>query len=590
MHLQFYFKKLRSFTIKIIKTEHHISNLETYIDQGIIPKGLVLKASPLTTGEKSNRFFHRWNNILFNSSFSLMDLLRQEAIHQVNYLYKLRDNLHCRSREQLSDLELDEIQETGPDSLITDVNYNITALLTIIAGITVMVNFVCVIICFKALKQKFHHLTILALCLSDMALAVSSIINTLTILLKSSNAVFCLLQIFLLAFGIQLTYSLVLLLCLQRYFTVKSFNLGTMEKIDKKKFSYIGGTIIVVFIWSLTGTVLTPHETHISECKPFLIYGDNFLIFIITIFAPVTIIIVSLVLLSCITSIRIWKMFFAVRKIAPLADCNISINATTSYTNRQSTDVKQDLYDTYQLNSSKEYDEKEIPQQNSRRVVDLEEIDLQTSYLNNENMKNISVKRKIIERNEGNDHYVFSFNRNNFKLQNRNIQTAQIGNVNVNIDRKANQDLFVQVEGNQYDCKEIITSHYSRNHVEVEEDFDENIKEKTGISKSKANDCTNQASNTVLTESIQMTVLPNEFVPTATPNCNIPVDKNWSHKKSWELRAFISSIIIAAYTVALTGPFIASYWISVFSISLITFRYLWQVSQEDVIKQAQEFV
>ena len=59
--------------------------------------------------EKSNRFFHRWNNILYNSSFSLMDLLRQEAIHQVNYLYKLRDNLHCRSREQLSDPELAEI-------------------------------------------------------------------------------------------------------------------------------------------------------------------------------------------------------------------------------------------------------------------------------------------------------------------------------------------------------------------------------------------------------------------------------------------------------------------------------------------------
>ncbi|CAG2198765.1 unnamed protein product [Mytilus edulis] len=89
---------------------------KTYIDQGIIPKGLILKASPLTTGEKSNRFFHRWNNILYNSSFSLMDLLRQEAIHQVNYLYKLRDNLHCRSREQLSDPELDEIQDKEVDN------------------------------------------------------------------------------------------------------------------------------------------------------------------------------------------------------------------------------------------------------------------------------------------------------------------------------------------------------------------------------------------------------------------------------------------------------------------------------------------
>ncbi|CAC5386500.1 unnamed protein product [Mytilus coruscus] len=87
-----------------------INDIQTYIDQEIIPKGLVLKASQLTEGEKSNRFVHRWNNILYNSSFSLMDLLRQEAIHQVNNLYKLSDNLHCRSRDQLSDFELDEIQ------------------------------------------------------------------------------------------------------------------------------------------------------------------------------------------------------------------------------------------------------------------------------------------------------------------------------------------------------------------------------------------------------------------------------------------------------------------------------------------------
>ncbi|XP_063411202.1 uncharacterized protein LOC134694136 [Mytilus trossulus] len=39
-----------------------------------------------------------------------MNLLRQEAIHQVNNLYKLSDDLHCRSRDLLSGLELDEIQ------------------------------------------------------------------------------------------------------------------------------------------------------------------------------------------------------------------------------------------------------------------------------------------------------------------------------------------------------------------------------------------------------------------------------------------------------------------------------------------------
>ncbi|CAC5360037.1 unnamed protein product [Mytilus coruscus] len=247
----------------------------------------------------------------------------------------------------------------------------------------------------------------------------------------------------------------------------------------------------------------------------------------------------------------------------------MSINAATSYTNRKSTNVKLNLYDAYQSNSGIDNDEKETSQQNSRRIVDLEEIDLQTSHLNNENTKNISVKRKIIERKESKDHYALSPNENNLELQYRNLQTAQIGNVNVNIDRKANRDVFVQVEDNQYDCKEIITTHCSKNHVGS---YDENIEAQTGISKAKANDCANKASNAVLTESIQMTVLPNEFSQTTTTNCKILVDKHWPQRKSWELRAFTSSIIIAVYTVALTGPFIASYWISLFSISLITFR------------------
>lgn len=405
-----------------------------------------------------------------------------------------------------------------------------------------------------------------------MALAVSSIINTLTILLKSSNAGFCLMQIFLLTFGLQLTYSLVLLLCLQRYFTVKSYNLGTMQKFEKNKFAYIGGTIIVVFIWSFIGTVLTPHETHISECKPFILYGDNFFIFTITIFAPVTIIIVSLVLLSCITSVRIWKMFFAVRRIAPLTDCKISINATTSFTNRISTDVKPDLYDTYQSNSSSAYDEKETHQQNSRRIVDLEDIDLQTSYLSNENEKNISVKKKECERIEVNDQYALSLNTNNLELQNRTLQTAQIGNVDVNINRGTNRDLFVQFEGNQYNCKEIITNYNSNNQVENEDNCDESIKARTELSKAKTNCFTNQASKSVGTESIHMRVLPYECTHKATTNSKISVDKKLSPNKSWEIRALISSTIIAVYTVALTGPFIASYWISVFSLSLITFR------------------
>jgi hypothetical protein len=57
MSYAFYFKKLRKLTLKQISTEHHVSNLRAYIANNIIPKGLLIKLTPQSTGWKSNRFF-----------------------------------------------------------------------------------------------------------------------------------------------------------------------------------------------------------------------------------------------------------------------------------------------------------------------------------------------------------------------------------------------------------------------------------------------------------------------------------------------------------------------------------------------------
>ncbi|VDH95941.1 Hypothetical predicted protein [Mytilus galloprovincialis] len=43
-------------------------------------------------------------------------------------------------------------------------------------------------------------------------------------------------------------------------------------------------------------------------------------------------------------------------------------------------------------------------------------------------------------------------------------------------------------------------------------------------------------------------------------------------KKSWEIRAFLTTIIIAFQTIILTGPFVASFWIEVFSNAPLTFQ------------------
>ncbi|CAC5399807.1 unnamed protein product [Mytilus coruscus] len=76
-----YFNKLRSLTKKKIQLEHHASNLKSYIDNNTIPKGLNVKLTPQTPGVKSTRFMKRWDDILFNCSFRLLQLLLSFSIY-----------------------------------------------------------------------------------------------------------------------------------------------------------------------------------------------------------------------------------------------------------------------------------------------------------------------------------------------------------------------------------------------------------------------------------------------------------------------------------------------------------------------------
>ncbi|CAC5373362.1 unnamed protein product [Mytilus coruscus] len=76
-----YFNKLRSLTKKKIQLEHHASNLKSYTDNNTIPKGLNIKLTPQTPGVKSTRFMKRWDDILFNFSFRLLQLLLSFSIY-----------------------------------------------------------------------------------------------------------------------------------------------------------------------------------------------------------------------------------------------------------------------------------------------------------------------------------------------------------------------------------------------------------------------------------------------------------------------------------------------------------------------------
>ncbi|VDI14250.1 Hypothetical predicted protein [Mytilus galloprovincialis] len=58
-----------------------------------------------------------------------------------------------------------------------------------------------------------------------------------------------------------------------------------------------------------------------------------------------------------------------------------------------------------------------------------------------------------------------------------------------------------------------------------------------------------------------------------TPNdVAIPIDVNTHLQKSWEIRAFFTTLIIAFQTVVLTSPFVASYWMEVLSNTPLTLQ------------------
>ena len=59
----------------------YISNLKVYEANKVIPKGLQIKLEPQTPGTKSKRFSKRWNDILFNCSFRLLQLLLSHSTH-----------------------------------------------------------------------------------------------------------------------------------------------------------------------------------------------------------------------------------------------------------------------------------------------------------------------------------------------------------------------------------------------------------------------------------------------------------------------------------------------------------------------------
>ncbi|XP_063401987.1 uncharacterized protein LOC134686244 [Mytilus trossulus] len=346
----------------------------------------------------------------------------------------------------------------------------VTVLFTSLAVMSVLIDVIYIIVCFKALKKTFHHLTILVLFFSDITLGISSTLFSLGTLVTHEHVGSCLLQIQIVAFGMLSNYCLIFLLCLQRYLVVSSHNFGIVDTFDKNKYKYIGGSLCVVLVVSFCGTVLTPHAEFMQICRPPVVYGDHFYIFITVIFLPISVVIFLLLVMSVITSFRIWQIYFK-STVAPMHVMRERKN----------------------------------------------------------NICNVQTSPSIIGQDSATSSQNVSIGSKRNKSEADGILIMTVDSIDIQLDTLSAK----------LNCDNTVLS---KKHSCTHED--------KGMNDLKSN--TNICST--------------------SKDVAISIDANTQLQKSWEIRAFFTTIIIAFQTVVLTTPLVASYWMEVLSSTPLTLQ------------------
>ena len=405
----------------------------------------------------------------------------------------------------------------------------LTVAFTSVAVLTVLVDIIYIIVCFKALKKTFHNLSILALFFSDIILAVSSAIFSL--LPKHETIGSCLLQLFLSTFGLQSNYCLIFLMCLQKYLVVKSFNFGTLGRFDKNKYIYIGGSMCLVLILSSGGLILIPRKEYIQVCRPTVVYGERFYIFVIVTCLPTTVIMVLLLIMSIIISYRLWKIYFK-RKISPIRPMSEHMNMTEH--------AQSSFETTAQSSTISPNDVSVNPSQSE--IISVQDIEIHQFDLNTDNKGgNSATGESSCSPDRRTLNYTHSMN---FITTEKKVQCIHGNSPNNDVKPSTSIGNFTT-----FQMKKTVKNYSTRPISKTNDDSNE---DNLGIEMVDLSHNTNVCSTS--------THVGNSV------NASIRV------KTSWEIRAFVTTLIIACQTVILTGPFIASYWTDLVSSSPLTLQ------------------
>lgn len=362
-----------------------------------------------------------------------------------------------------------------------DADYITGLILAVVSIVCFLVDVTYIAVCFKALRKSFHHLQILTLCVCDTILTLPLALygfSKMTSFLEE-NIKACRFQLLLVFYGYVVQYNIQLLLCLRRFYALKTFNFGKgqLKWYENNKYKIVLITMFIPFVLETVLTLTLPYEDYVEDCSPPYLYGKFYKLFIGLNIAPVTICIIIIVILYLTGACIVWK-HISIRKVLPAHDSE-----------SRNKDVEQN--------------------------ADQTKITLTPQTTRDSTRVGCSVS------NEGQRKHVCLLDKRVLSMisLDKNIEVGKINKISL-------VDIEVVPEGD-------ISTQQRRNFVDIQE---------TGVIK-----CYHDPSKMPGKESQK-------------GNGKNKAQIKSYERTDWEIHAFVTCVIIALQTIALTGPLLLAFW------------------------------
>lgn len=122
------------------------------------------------------------------------------------------------------------------------------------------------------------------------------------------HIVACRFQLFIVFYGIVVQYVIQLLLCIRRWYALKTLNIGNkVKRLENNKYKITLLAVLTPLVYETVLTISLPHEEYVEDCSPPYLYGKYYRLFIGLNIAPSTVCLTLNVVLYVHGAVIVWK-------------------------------------------------------------------------------------------------------------------------------------------------------------------------------------------------------------------------------------------------------------------------------------------